>query len=279
MHEVPVPDAASAGRRSPGGRPPAISAVGVVKHYGHVQALRGASLSVGYGEVVALVGDNGAGKSTLMKVMCGAVVPDAGEVWLGSATRLKPGHFDASQQGIGVVYQDLALAPHLSVLENVFLGHEVLRRRRGRWLGALDRRAMAQEADRSLRRLGIGLPSVEVPVSLLSGGQRQAVAVARAVKWAQHAILLDEPTASLGAKQTRVVCDLIQAVARQGLGVLIISHDLPSVTAIADRIVVMRRGEVAAELPAAGVTIAAIVEAMLGAPAVAGAERAGEAPA
>ena len=216
-------------------------------------------MSVGPGEIVALVGDNGAGKSTLMKVMCGAVAPDAGEVWLGDEVRVKAGRFDSVQQEIGVVYQDLALAPHLSVLENIYLGHELLRGRAQRWLGALDRRSMATEADSALRRIGINLPSVEVPVSLLSGGQRQAVAIARAVKWAKHVVLLDEPTASLGAKQTQVVCRLIQAVAKQGLGVLMISHDIPSVAALADRIVVMRRGAAVAEFPAKTVTLGEIV--------------------
>ena len=246
-------------------KPTAIAARDIYKNYGHVEALRGASLVVGPGEIVALVGDNGAGKSTLMKVMCGAVAPDAGEVWLGDEVRVKAGRFDSAQQEIGVVYQDLALAPHLTVLENMYLGHELLRGRAQRWLGALDRRSMAAEADSALRRIGIRLPSVDVPVSLLSGGQRQAVAIARAVKWAKHVILLDEPTASLGAKQTQVVCNLIQAVAKQGLGVLMISHDIPSVAALADRIVVMRRGAAAAEFPAKTVTLSEIVAAMLGA--------------
>jgi simple sugar transport system ATP-binding protein len=259
-------DAVEPGSSSPSGlAATAIAARGIYKNYGHVEALRGASLSVGPGEIVALVGDNGAGKSTLMKVMCGAVAPDAGEVWLGDEVRIKAGRFDSVQQEIGVVYQDLALAPHLSVLENIYLGHELLGSGAQRWLGALDRHSMATEADSALRRIGIHLPSVEVPVSLLSGGQRQAVAVARAVKWAKHVILLDEPTASLGAKQTQVVCSLIQAVARQGLGVLMISHDIPSVAALADRIVVMRRGAAVAEFPAKTVTLSEIVGAMLGA--------------
>jgi simple sugar transport system ATP-binding protein len=246
-------------------KPTAIAARDIYKNYGHVEALRGASLVVGPGEIVALVGDNGAGKSTLMKVMCGAVAPDSGDVWLGDEVRVKAGRFDSAQQEIGVVYQDLALAPHLTVLENMYLGHELLRGHAQRWLGALDRRSMAAEADGALRRIGIHLPSVDVPVSLLSGGQRQAVAIARAVKWARHVILLDEPTASLGAKQTQVVCNLIQAVAKQGLGVLMISHDIPSVAALADRIVVMRRGAAVAEFPAKTVTLNEIVAAMLGA--------------
>jgi simple sugar transport system ATP-binding protein len=246
------------------GRPAAIAALGVRKRYGHVEALRGASLTVGLGEIVALVGDNGAGKSTLMKVMCGAVVPDAGEVTLGNGMRVEAGRFNAGDEGVGVVYQDLALAPHLSVLENIYLGHEMLQPRRPGWLGLLDRRAMAREAQAALQRLGIALPTVEAPVSLLSGGQRQAVAIARAVKWARRAVLLDEPTASLGTRQADIVVELIRNVAQQGLGVLLISHDMDRLNRVADRIVVMRRGIVAVEFPGASVTLPQIVEAMLG---------------
>jgi ABC-type sugar transport system ATPase subunit len=243
----------------------AIAAYGVRKRFGHVEALRGASLTVDLGEIVVLVGDNGAGKSTLMKVMCGALAPDGGEVLLGDGSPVEAGRFDAGTAGVGVVYQDLALAPHLSVLENIYLGHEVLSTNRPRWLGVLNRRAMALEAREALRRLGINLSSVEVPVSLLSGGQRQAVAIARAVKWAKSVVLLDEPTASLGTRQTAIVVKLIQSVAAQGVGVLVISHDMERMTKVADRIVVMRRGEVAAEFKGARVTITQIVEAMLGA--------------
>jgi simple sugar transport system ATP-binding protein len=245
-------------------RRPAITARGIRKHYGHVEALRGASLSVGFGEIVALVGDNGAGKSTLMKVMCGAVAPDAGEVVLDGGQRVEAGRFNAADAGVGVVYQDLALAPHLSVLENIYLGHEMLQQGRSRWLGMLDRRTMAGEAQEALRRLGISLPTVAVPVSLLSGGQRQAVAIARAVKWARRVVLLDEPTASLGTRQADIVVNLIRAVAQQGLGVMLISHDMDRLTRVADRVVVMRRGVVAAEFPGASVTLPQIVEAMLG---------------
>ena len=157
-------DPAEPGSSSPPGPGSiAIAAIGIHKTYGHVEALRGASLSVAPGEIVALVGDNGAGKSTLMKVMCGAVAPDAGEVWLGDEVRVRAGRFDRVQQEIGVVYQDLALAPHLTVLENIYLGHELLKGRAQRWLGTLDRQSMAMEADSALRRIGILLPSVEVP--------------------------------------------------------------------------------------------------------------------
>lgn len=257
-------DPSASAQRSEGRKPAAIAARAIRKRYGHVEALRGASLTVGLGEVVALVGDNGAGKSTLMKVMCGAISPDAGEVVLGDDVPVEAGRFNTAEQGVGVVYQDLALAPHLTVLENVYLGHEVLRADRPGWLGLLDRRAMALEAEAALKRLGIRLPTVQVPVSLLSGGQRQAVAIARAVKWARRVVLLDEPTASLGTRQADIVMNLVRNVAQQGLGVLLISHDMERLTRVADRIVVMRRGTIVAEFPGASATLTQIVEAMLG---------------
>lgn len=179
--------------RSESRRPAASTALAIRKQHGHAEALRSASLSVGLGEIVAPIGDNGTGKSTLMKVMCGAISPDAGEVVLGDDVPVEARRFNAAEEGVGVVYQDLALASHLSVPENVYLGHEVLRTDRPRWLGLLDRRAMALEAQAALQRLGVNLPTVAVPVSLLSGGQ---LAIARAVKWARRVVLLDEPTVS-----------------------------------------------------------------------------------
>jgi ABC-type sugar transport system ATPase subunit len=242
----------------------AIEAADVWKEYGHVQALRGASLRVHRGEIVALVGDNGAGKSTLLKTMCGAVVPDAGHVAvLGRPVELASVR-DAQALGVDVVYQDLALAPDLTVPESVFLGHEPLRRGWRSRLGVLARREMAAEADEALRVLGIQLTSTAVRIRALSGGQRQAVAIARAVKWAKNVILMDEPTAALGTRQTEIVVDTIRAVAERGLGVLVISHDMPRMLELAHRIVVLRHGAVAAELPARETSIQEIVGAMLG---------------
>jgi len=242
----------------------AIAVDGIWKSYGHVQALRGASLAVAPGEIVALVGDNGAGKSTLLKVMCGAVTQDAGRVSVGADVFPEGTVVDAQLHGIGVVYQDLALAPDLSVLENIYLGHEILLSDWRRLLGILNRKAMAGEADEALRDLGIELPTVELPVNLLSGGQRQAVAIARAVKWGRQVLLLDEPTAALGTRQTGIVRDLVKEVANQGIAVLMISHDIPAVVEVAHRVVVMRQGAVVKEFAAKGVTIAQIVGAMLG---------------
>ena len=244
---------------------PVIEADRVYKDYGHVQALRGASLQVHRGEIVALVGDNGAGKSTLLKAMCGVVQPDSGEIRiLGMPVELTSARV-AHSLGVQTVYQDLALAPDLSVPANIFLGMEMLRPGLLGRLGVLSRGTMARDSDAALRALGIELPTVDVAIEDLSGGQRQAVAIARAVRWAENAILMDEPTAALGARQTETVVKTIRAVAERGLGVLLVSHDMPRMLGLADRIVVLRHGAVVADLKSADATIPLIVSAMLGA--------------
>jgi ABC-type sugar transport system ATPase subunit len=242
----------------------AIEAVDVWKEFGHIQALRGASIKVLRGEIVGVVGDNGAGKSTLMKIMCGAMDADAGAVTIRGQRVHMSTVREAHSLGVEVVYQDLALAPDLSVLESVFLGHEILATGwRGR-LGVLARKKMGAEADEALARLGISLATTSVKIRSLSGGQRQAVAIARTIKWARHVIMMDEPTAALGTRQTDIVVNTIKQAAAQGLGVLVISHDMPRMLKLADRIVVMRHGVVVADLPAKGLTIPMVVSAMLG---------------
>ena len=244
-----------------------ISAQDVYKDYGHVQALRGASLEVHRGEIVALVGDNGAGKSTLMKTMCGAVQPDAGEIRiLGRPVDLASVKI-AHELGVQTVYQDLALAPDLNVTSNIFLGTEIVRPGVLGKVGWLSRRAMAVEARKALHEFGVSVPSVDVAVSDLSGGQRQAVAIARALRTAENAILLDEPTAALGTRQTEIVIETVRTIAARGLGVLVISHDMPRMLHLAHRIVVLRLGAVVASMPAAEATIPRIVAVMLGASA------------
>lgn len=242
----------------------ALEGVDIHKSFGHVDALRGASLAVGRGEVVALFGDNGAGKSTFLRVLCGMLAPDRGEVLVAGEQASLTSIRDAQSRGIEVIHQDLALAPHLSTLENIFLGHERLR---GGWMGRLrflDRAAMAGTADDALQELSIQLPSVRVPVSALSGGQKQAVAIARAVLWSQFAILMDEPTAALGPRQSDVVCETIQKVAARGLGVMVISHDIPRMLRVAHRAAVLRRGKIVLNAPAAELEITDIVHAMVG---------------
>jgi simple sugar transport system ATP-binding protein len=245
-------------------RLPAIAVAGARKSFGHVEALRGASLEVFPGEIVALYGDNGAGKSTLMKVMLGILAPDEGSVSIAGRPVELQSIRDSQERGVDGVHQDIALPPDLTVLESMFLGHEVIRSGLLGRMGVLDRRAMAAAAREAVARLGIRLPSVAVPVKSLSGGQRQAVAVARAVMWTSTALLMDEPTAALGAHQSDIVCDTIVSTARRGLGVLVISHDLPRTLAIAHRVVVLVRGAVALDRPSQGLTVPEIVEVMVG---------------
>ena len=243
---------------------PVIGAEHVSKRFGHVQALRDASVSVPAGKVVALVGDNGAGKSTFMKTLLGINRPDSGTVIIdGQPVELRSVR-DAQARGIDAVHQDLALAPELSVVDNMFLGHELLAPSLPGRLGALARRRMAEQADAALKELSINLPSLTVPIRDLSGGQRQAVAVARAVMWSRTAVLMDEPTAALGARQSEIIAELMRTVANKGLGVLVISHDLPRILKAADTITVLWRGETVLEAPAADLTVPDLVATMVG---------------
>jgi simple sugar transport system ATP-binding protein len=217
---------------------PAISAHRLVKNYGQVRALRGVSFEAFAGEVTALVGDNGAGKSTLVKCLSGVIHPDAGTISVDGRPVSLPDPVVASHLGIETVYQDLALAPDLDAASNVCLGREV---RRFRILN--DQAEMRRRTAKSFAELGVGLvQDLRVPVASFSGGQRQSVAIARAAMWAQHVILLDEPTAALGVIQTAKVLELIRAVRDRGLAVVLISHNIPEVLEVSDRIEVMRLG-------------------------------------
>jgi fructose transport system ATP-binding protein len=222
---------------------PIMEARGLVKRYGQVVALNGADFDLYPGEILAIVGDNGAGKSTLIKALSGALQPDEGEIRLdGEAVHFRsPG--DARRAGIETVYQDLAVAPALDIASNIFLGRE--RRRRGPLgsvLRMLDTAAMRREAARHFAELGIGVQSIAAAVENLSGGQRQGVAVARAATWARRLVIMDEPTAALGVKETGQVVELIKRVRERGLPVILISHDMPHVFELADRIQIMRLG-------------------------------------
>lgn len=239
----------------------ALSVTQLGKKFGAVRALRDVNLRVSAGEIVALLGDNGAGKSTLMNIICGSDSSDEGEVRVGG--ELLQSLTDANRLGVGVVYQDLALAPHLSVAENMFLGSE--KKRRFGPIAVLDRRGMANEAEAAVEELGIStLRNVQLPVARLSGGQRQVLAVARAIKRATSFILLDEPTAALGPKQVDIVLDAIRAAKRHGLGVVLVSHDIPSVLKLADRLVVLRHGTIALDRSPDGMTVAEVMTAMVG---------------
>ncbi len=223
---------------------PIFEARGLVKRYGQVVALDGADFDLFPGEIQAIIGDNGAGKSTLIKALSGALQPDEGEIRLDG----EPVHFrsprDARRAGIETVYQDLAVAPALDIAANIFLGRE--KRRRGPLglgLRLLDKPAMRREATRHFAELRIGVQSMKQAVENLSGGQRQGGAVARAATWAQRLVIMDEPTAALGVKETRQVLDLILRVRERGLPVILISHDMPHVFELADRIHIMRLGK------------------------------------
>ena len=248
---------------SNGGRV-AIAGRNIAKRFGHVQALIDATVTVHSGEVVSLFGDNGAGKSTFLKTLLGINTPDEGEIVIGDQPVKLRSIRDAQQRGVEAVYQDLALAPELSVVDNMFLGHEMLAPGALGLLGVLDRRRMAERADQALKELSINLPSLWVPVRELSGGQRQAVAVAKAVLWGHEAVLMDEPTAALGARQSEIVCNLMRTVAARGLGVLVVSHDLPRALGVSDRVTILWRGKTVLDAPAAGLTVPEVVATMVG---------------
>jgi simple sugar transport system ATP-binding protein len=245
---------------------PRLEARGVVKHFGHVMALRGASFTAYPGEVVALIGDNGAGKSTLVKALSGAHQPDAGEIiFEGRPVRFQS-PVDAHALGIETVFQDLALTPDLDPASNLFLGRERLRPGLLGRLGMLDKGQMANTASESFKRLGVGLlQDMSAPVANLSGGQRQTVAVARAATWARKVIFMDEPTAALGVVQTRRVLDLIRRVRDQGITVVLISHSMPEVLEVSDRIEVLRLGRRVARFLAKDTKMEDLVGAMTGA--------------
>jgi fructose transport system ATP-binding protein len=222
---------------------PILEARGLVKQYGYVVALRGADLQLYPNEILAIIGDNGAGKSTLIKALSGALQPDEGEIRLDGQHVHFRSPRDARRAGIETVYQDLAVAPALDIAANIFLGRE---KRRPGPLGSilrmLDKGEMRREATRHFAELEIGVQSITQPVENLSGGQRQGVAVARAATWARRLVIMDEPTAALGVKETEQVLDLIRRVRERGLPVILISHDMPHVFELADRIQIMRLG-------------------------------------
>jgi simple sugar transport system ATP-binding protein len=215
---------------------------GISKAYGHVRALIDVSLQVGVGEVVGLVGDNSAGKSTLLKIVAGADRPDRGAIFVSGEEVEFFTPLDARERGIETVYQDLALAPDLSVWANFFLGREQYVRGPRRIVGWMDKRSMRQRAQTELVRLQIPIPDVDVPVDKLSGGQRQAVAVARSIAWGERLVMMDEPTASLGVDEQEHVGALVRRLSEHGIAVLLVSHNLPQVFELAQRLVVLRRG-------------------------------------
>jgi D-xylose transport system ATP-binding protein len=242
------------------GDSPVLSLRGICKRFGAVQALTDVDLDVNAGEVLALVGDNGAGKSTLIKVIAGVGPADTGTIhWQGQPVRIdRP--LDAQTLGIATVYQDLALCDNLDVVGNLFLGREVTARG-----VVLDEIEMERRTAELLRTFSVKIPSVRLPVASLSGGQRQSVAIARSLLGAPKVVVLDEPTAALGVEQTAHVLDLIERLRERDLGVIVISHNLADVRAVADRIAVLRLGRNAGTFAAREVSHEELVAAITGA--------------
>jgi fructose transport system ATP-binding protein len=246
---------------------PIFEAHGLVKSFGHVIGLSGADIELYPGEVLAIIGDNGAGKSTLVKCLTGALTPDAGTILLsGRAVSFKRPQ-DARVLGIETVYQTLALAPALDVATNLYLGRELRRRGPlGSWLRMLDWGAMRRGAKQFLKTLGIAtIQNISQAVETLSGGQRQAVAVARAAAFGTKVIILDEPTAALGVRESNQVLQLIRDLRGRGLPVILISHNMPQVFALADRVLIMRLGQRVAVVTPATCTMENAVAIMTGA--------------
>jgi len=231
-----------------GGTEPVLRAAGITKQYGPVAALRGVDIDVYPNEVIGLVGDNGAGKSTLVNILSGALAPTSGTIAIAGKEVSFASPADARAAGIETVYQDLALALNLSIASNIFLGREPARQGPLRLLSWIDKKAMEREAAAALDRFGVQLGSLRKRAGQLSGGQRQAVAIARAVAWGSSVIFMDEPTAALGVEQQQHVLDMIRDVKTHGIPVVLISHNIDQVHAVCDRVVVMRHGTAVANL-------------------------------
>jgi fructose transport system ATP-binding protein len=245
-----------------------LQASGLVKRYGRVTALDGTAFELRRGEILAVIGDNGAGKSSLIKALSGAIVPDEGEMVLDDRRVLFRSPIDARRAGIECCYQDLAVVPAMTVAENLFLGRELRRPGvLGSWLRVLDRRRMLEVAAARMADLTVGIHSMTQAVETLSGGQRQCVAVVRAAAFARHVVILDEPTAALGVKEGYLVLDLIRRVRDKGLSVVLVSHNMPHVFAIADRIHVARLGRRVAVLNPRRISMSDTVAVMTGATA------------
>jgi simple sugar transport system ATP-binding protein len=243
---------------------PILEARRIHKHFGRVIALPAASFDLRPNEVHAIVGDNGAGKSTFIKILSGVQQPDGGEILLDGAPVQIPSPGRARELGIETVYQDLALADHLDAAANLFLGRELYKPGLRR-LGVLDRRGMRRRAEEEIAKFKIRVPSVSQPVLSLSGGQRQAIAVARAAAWGTRIVIMDEPTAALGVRESGMVRELIRDLRNHGVAVIVISHDFHEVFGVADRITVMRLGRSVATLNAAETDIDHVVRMVTGA--------------
>jgi fructose transport system ATP-binding protein len=238
----------------------------LTKRYGQVTAMDRCDFELRQGEILAVIGDNGAGKSTLIKALSGAIVPDEGEIFLDKKPVKFHSPIEARRYGIETVYQTLAVAPALDIASNVFLGRETRRGGPlGQWLRLLDKRGMRREAERYMSELKIGLRTMTNAVEDLSGGQRQGVAVARAAAFARKLVIMDEPTAALGVRETGQVLELIRRIKERGLPIVLISHDMPNVFEVADRIHIQRLGRRVALVTPQQHTMSEVVAIMTGA--------------
>ena len=244
---------------------PILEARGLSRSFGHVRALTGADFDIHPGEVVAIIGDNGAGKSTLVKALTGNLALDEGEIFFEGKRVNISSPQEASALGMEVVYQDLALAPHLNPVQNMFLGREIPRGGILGHFGFMDEKSMLDAAVKGFAELGGTVRALRAPIGSMSGGQRQQVAIARAISWADKVVILDEPTAALGVVQTRNVLDSIKRVKEKGIAVILISHSMPHVLEVADRVQVMRMGRRVITYKAAETTVEELVGAMTGA--------------
>ena len=244
---------------------PVLSVRELTKRFGGLVAVNKVSFDVFPGEVVALLGDNGAGKSTLIKCISGVHQPDSGEIWFNGRQRRFTGPIDARREGIETIYQDLALANNLDVPSNIFLGREVKHRYFGGLIKTLNERAMLRDSRAALEALEIHFPTLTQPIESLSGGQRQAVAIARAVYWQARLMIMDEPTNNLGVPEQQKVLELIRRLRDQGVPVILITHTLPDVFAVADRIIVMHRGRKVTEKKTTETDTEELVRYMVGA--------------
>ena len=239
---------------------PRVEMIDIRKRYGVLDVLRGVNLQVAPGEVIGLVGDNGAGKSTLMKMLAGAVTPDSGTIRVDGAELTGTGPREAREHGIEMVYQDLALCNDLDVAANLFLGREI----HTKWTRRLDHQRMHEEAAQDLKTLHIRISDTYQEVGNLSGGQRQAVAIARAVTFHPKVLVLDEPTAALAAKEVEMVLQLIRDVSARGVSVVLITHRLQDLFEVCDRLVVLHEGVLHRELEPSETDLTELVAAMMG---------------
>src|SRR3954470_11668045 len=245
--------------------PPLLEARGLHRSFGHVRALDDASFDIDAGEVVALIGDNSAGKSTMVKALTGNLEVDTGELYFDGRRVTITSPHQASEMGMEVVYQDLALAPHLNPVQNMFLGREIPRKGLLGHFGFMDEKSMKAAAIRGFDELGGTVRAMDAPIGSMSGGQRQQVAIARAISWADKVVILDEPTAALGVVQTKNVLDSIKRVKAKGIAVILISHSMPHVLEVADRVQVLRLGTRVTTLNAKDAPVEQLVGAMTGA--------------